>query len=760
MGSLDAIRARGVTHVEHLPARAGRYADWPDWVDPQLLAASAALGVTRPYVHQRAFAELAWAGRHAVLATGTASGKSLAYQLPVLSALAADPSARALYLAPTKALAADQARALRAIAPELRIGGCDGDTPPPERDWARAHAALVLTNPDMLSRSILPAHARWRRFLRGVRFVVVDECHAYRGVFGSHVAQVLRRLRRLCAHYGGQPVFLLASATVAAPAVSAARLTGLQVCEVTDDGSPRGAADIVFYEPPLLSGPAPGRRPATLEAAELLADLVAGGSRAVAFVRSRRGAETLAAAARQALTDAGHPPRVAAYRAGYLPAERRALEAQVRSGEIRGLATTNALELGVDIAGLDAVILAGYPGTLASFWQQVGRAGRAGQASLAVLVARDDPLDTYLVHHPDAVLRRPVESTVLDPDNPHVLAPHLECAAAELALTPADTELFGPACRPSLDDLVAAGRLRLRPAGWFWPDPARRPEIDLRGTGGPPVTLVEQATGRVLGSVEEARADATVHAGAVYVHQGATFLVDELDLAAGVAVVHAADPPFTTVARVVTEVSIGDVACWSDLPDLGWGLAAVDVTRRTVSYLRRRVGTGEVLGEQALDFPPRQVRTRGVVLTISDALLDSLGIGPLRVPGAIHAAEHAAIGLLPLFATCDAWDVGGASTARHPDTGRCTIVVYDGAPGGAGFAERGHLAGAAWLSATAEAVAGCGCAAGCPSCVQSPSCGSGNQPLDKPAAISLLGAVASRLRESSLPAGRRVVVGR
>jgi len=759
----DPRRAGSVTHLAHLDARAGSYGGWPGWADAGLLATLAGAGVTRPYRHQVAFAELAWSGRHAVVATGTASGKSLAYQLPVLCALLAEPGARALYLAPTKALAADQTRALRALAPPgVRLGGYDGDTPQEERDWARAHAALVLTNPDMLHRGILPAHARWNRLLRGLRFVVVDECHAYRGVFGSHVSQVLRRLRRICEHYGAQPVFLLASATVASPADSAARLTGLDVAEVSGDDSPRGAADVVFYEPPLseLRGEngAPARRPATLEAAGLLADLVAGGTRTLAFVRSRRGAETLAGAARDALAeiDPALAGRVAAYRAGYLPEERRALERALRSGELRGMAATSALELGVDVSGLDAVVLAGYPGTLASFWQQIGRAGRAGQPSLAVLVARDDPLDTYLVHHPQAVLGQPVEATVLDPDNPYVLAPHLECAAHEMALTDADLALFGPGAPDVVVELTAAGRLRRRPTGWFWPDATRRPDADLRGSGGTPVALVEQDTGRVLGSVDAARADSTVHPGAVYVHQGATFLVDELDLEGGVAVLHAADPPFTTVARQLTEVRLADIVEWDDRCDVGWGLAVVDVTSRTVSFLRRRCGTGEVLGEEALDLPARQLRTRGVVFTVADPLLDTLGIGPAHVPGAAHAAEHAAIGLLPLFATCDRWDVGGVSTARHPDTGLATVVVYDGAPGGAGFAERGHSRGGAWLAATAAAVSGCGCPSGCPSCVQSPKCGNGNQPLDKARAVALLTAVARRLQEGTAASDRAV----
>ncbi|MDP9239693.1 MAG: DEAD/DEAH box helicase, partial [Actinomycetota bacterium] len=440
-----------VTHVESLPARPGRTAEWPPWAPSLLIDRLELGGVQAPWEHQVAAASLAAGGQSVVLSTGTASGKSLAYQLPVLSALLTSPKATALYLSPTKALAADQLRAVRDLRlTEVRAATYDGDTAPDERDWVRAYARLVLTNPDMLHRGILPGHAKWGTFLRRLRYVVVDECHGYRGVFGSHVAHVLRRLRRVCARYGGSPIFILASATVSSPAESATRLVGLPVLAVTDDASPHGALDFALWEPPLVPGlsgehGAPVRRSATSETAALLADLVVEGVHTLAFVRSRRGAEVVALSARRALTEAAPElaDRVAAYRGGYLPGERRSLEASLQSGELLGLASTNALELGLDVAGLDAVVLAGYPGTLASLWQQAGRAGRTGQRSLAVFVARDDPLDTYLVHHPAAVFGRPVEETVIDPDNPYVLGPQLCCAAAELPLTEEDLPMFG-----------------------------------------------------------------------------------------------------------------------------------------------------------------------------------------------------------------------------------------------------------------------------------------------------------------------------
>jgi DEAD/DEAH box helicase domain-containing protein len=413
-----------------------------------------------------------------------------------------------------------------------------------------------------------------------------------------------------------------------------------------------------------------------------------------------------------------------------------------------GVAATNALELGLDVSGLDAVVLTGWPGTVASVWQQAGRAGRAGQGALAVFVARDDPLDTYLVHHPEALFGRAIETTVLDPTNPYVLGPHLGCAAAELPLTPEDLDLFGDPedVRLLLADLVRRGVLRSRPRGWFWTS-RERPEVDIRGTGGPPVRLVEKATGRLLGTVDHAASHTQAHEGAVYLHQGDSWVVDALDLDEAVALVHADEPDYSTSARDVTDIEIVDVLRTTPHAGVEITFGTVDVTHQVVSYLKKRVGSGEILGEEPLDLPARQLRTRAVWYTVSDALLDRAGLSSADVPGAAHAAEHAAIGLLPLFATCDRWDIGGVSTALHPDTGTCTVFVYDGHPGGAGFAEQGYVRGADWLQATREAIASCECPAGCPSCVQSPKCGNGNEPLDKAGAVRLLDVVlASGLR--------------
>src|SRR6266545_2527194 len=454
----------------------------------------------------------------------------------------------------------------------------------------------------------------------------------------------------------------------------------------------------------------PVRRSALREAADLLADAVAHGARTLAFVRSRRGAEVVATMARRALAEAVPElaDRVAAYRAGYLREERRELERGLLSGELLGLASTNALELGVDLVGLDVVVLTGYPGTLASLWQQ----------ALCVLVARDDPLDTYLVHHPAALFGRPVEATVLDPGNPYVLGPHLCCAAAELPLTAADLTLFGgPVAASTVDGLVAAGVLRRRPSGWYW-TAEERPDVDLRGTGGGPVAIVESATGRLLGTVDAGSAHVQVHAG---------------------------EPDWSTHPRDVTSLSVVSVESYVDAGPVGLFLGTVDVTAQVVSYQRRRIGTGEVIDTRPLDLPARQLRTTAVWWTISPRALESAGVAAPDVPGALHAAEHASIGLLPLVATCDRWDIGGLSTARHPDTEAPTVFVYDGHQGGAGFAERAHHAAAEWLGATRDAIAGCACETGCPSCVQSPKCGNGNEPLGKADAVRVLDALLAAL---------------
>ncbi|CAJ1495230.1 DEAD/DEAH box helicase [[Mycobacterium] burgundiense] len=753
-----------VRHVAELPARTGVPDRWPDWADADVVHAFTERGVATPWRHQVRAAQYAYDGRHVVISTGTASGKSLAYQLPVLATLAADPRARVLYLSPTKALGHDQLRAAHALTAavprlaDVAPAAYDGDSPTEVRRFARERSRWLFSNPDMIHLSMLRNHARWAVFLRGLRYIVVDECHYYRGVFGSNVAMVLRRLLRLAQRYAAaearQPTVIFASATTAAPGETAAELIGQTVLEVTEDGSPQGARTVALWEPAMrtdVTGEhgAPVRRAAGTEAARLMADLMVEGARTLTFVRSRRGAELTALGARARLSDiAPHlVDKVASYRAGYLAEDRRELERALADGRLLGLATTNALELGVDIAGLDAVVLAGFPGTVTSFWQQAGRSGRRGQSALVVLIARDDPLDTYLVHHPEALLDKPIERVVIDPTNPYVLGPQLLCAATELPVEEAEVRGWGAESVAAA--LIDDGLLRRR-AGRYFPAPGLNPHqaVDIRGAIGGQVSIVESETGRLLGGVGAGQAPATVHPGAVYLHQGETYLVDALQLDDGVAFVHAEDPGYTTFSRELTDITVtgpGERMELGTEPDqVTLGFVPVAVSHTVVGYLRRTLA-GEVIDFIELDLPTQTLATTAVMYSLPPELLIANGIDTLRIPGALHAAEHAAIGLLPLVASCDRGDIGGVSTAAGPENGLPTVFVYDGHPGGAGFAERGFHRAAQWLGATAAAIQACECPHGCPSCVQSPKCGNGNDPLDKAGAVTVLRTVLARL---------------
>lgn len=768
-----------VTHVRHVPARLSTPADWPDWSLPSLRKTLRRGGVQKPWSHQAETAQHAWEGRDVIVATGTASGKSLGYQLPILTTLAEDPTATALYLAPTKALAQDQMQALArlcAATPELAdvmVATYDGDTPPEARRAIREQARIIVTNPDMLHASILGNPKRWARLLKTLRYLVVDECHVYRGVFGAHVAMVLRRLLRLTPGAGPSgsgltgsssvagpssvtgsesrtsgPTVIMASATSVDPAAHARLLTGrAEVAAVTEDGSPAGERTIALWEPGFLEGVegehgAPVRRSANSEAAEVMARVIAAGARTLSFVRSRRGAEIVALAAAEELGGMGRAEdaaRVAAYRAGYTPEDRRYLEKALDEGELLGVAATNALELGIDVGGLDAVVAAGFPGTIASFRQQAGRAGRRGQGALVVLVGADDPMDTYLIHHPSDLLDREVENTVFDPHNPYVLADHLVCAAAERALS--DGEIAEWQGEAVAEHLISRGVLRRRPHGVFADLQAAEQihgQVAIRGGAAGQVAIVESESRRMLGTVDEARAVSDVHSGAVYVHQGETYLVDDLDLSAGVAWLHQASPEYSTRVKRDTDIQILRTQGTRQLTEGVW-LADLNVeVSHTVTGFTKRLPGGEIIDNVPLDYPPERLRTRAVAYTIAPDVLLDLGLPEPTWPGTLHAAEHAAIGLLPLIATCDRWDIGGVSIVQHPDTGLPTVFVYDGYTGGAGFAEKGFADFGRWMAATAEAVGSCECEAGCPSCVQSPKCGNGNDPLFKTGALELL----------------------
>ncbi|MDQ1437356.1 MAG: box helicase protein [Acidimicrobiaceae bacterium] len=750
---LEALAGDGqLAHVEHLPVRPARFAELARPLPDDLARILPEAGL---WTHQAAAIDLARDGQSVAVATGTASGKSLCYQVPI--AEAALEKGTALLLYPTKALAQDQLRALGDLAEAGAAGAAgaaglvpavyDGDTPTDIRAWARRHATAVLTNPDMLHVGILPNHARWATFLMRLRYVVVDELHMLRGIFGTHIAHVLRRLRRLCAHYGSSPVFVFGSATIGRPADLASELCGLPVAEVSDDGSPRGERVFAVWEPPLVDEASGQRASANGEVAMLLAALVESDRRAIAFARSRKGAELVARYTRDRLSvelaDSVRP-----YRGGYLAAERREIEQRLFSGDLRGVAATNALELGIDVGWLDACILNGFPGTIASMWQQAGRAGRTQQRSLAVLVAGEDALDQWFVAHPRELFTRSPEPAVINVSNPFVLDPHIACAAYERPLGPADEEFWGDDLDEAVARLVRDDRLvvrRGRAVHAGRPSPAST--VSLRtGSNDEFRIVVGGGAGesmRLVGTVEGARAFTSVHEGAIYLHQGQHYRVVRLDMDDRAAWVETADPDYYTQARSETDVRVLSAEQTVSVGRARLSIGAVEITEQVTGYRKKALGTGEVLGDVDLDLPPTVLTTRAFWYTVDERLLLQAGVVAASVPGTLHAAEHAGIGMLPLFTICDRWDVGGVSTAWQVDTGLPTIVIYDGYPGGAGIAELGFAAGRRHLEATLEAVAACPCERGCPSCVQSPKCGNLNEPLDKSGAIALLRAVLS-----------------
>jgi DEAD/DEAH box helicase domain-containing protein len=745
IASDPALPGRLVYRTE-LPAQPPRTARLAHRLHPETEARLSSRGIDELWTHQAAAIDRLRDGGHVVVATGTASGKSLCYQLPIIDAVVRGEPDTALLVFPTKALAQDQLRSLRSwLVPGLRAVTYDGDTPSDDRGWARKNANVVLTNPEMLHQGILPFHKGWATFLMRLRLVVVDELHSLRGIFGSNVAHVLRRLRRICGHYGSDPSFCFASATIGNPAELATELCGAPVTAIDDDGSPQAERCFALWQRPLLDGITGRRVSANSETAELLTRFVRDGRPTLAFTRSRRGAELVASQARRRL-EPDHPelaPRVAAYRAGYLPEERRELERNLGDGTLLGVAATNALELGIDVGGLDAVVLNGFPGTRASMRQQAGRAGRSGRRAAAVLVAGDDQLDQWYAAHPTELLGRVPEAAVVNPDNPFVLRPQIACAAHELPLVNADEEWFGPGIDDAVHELVLDDQLKPRNGKMYWAGrDAPAPRVGLRTGSSVEYQLVgrdESGDERLVGTVDSARVFHVAHPGALYLHQGRQWRVDRLDLDDHVAWLDPADDADEyTQAREDTDIVIAaedeKVPCGP-----GWAhLGAVEVTNHVLAYQRKQASTNATIDVVPLDLPPRTLPTRACWYTVPLPALVGAGVEPHQVLGAVHAAEHTLIGLLPLFTICDRWDVGGVSMAEHPATGEPTIFVYDGYPGGAGIAELAFAALGRHLRAAADLVAQCPCEGGCPSCVQSPKCGNWNEYLDKDAARRLL----------------------
>lgn len=727
-------------HRETLPPREAQYAELEVPLGSHVEHLRPANGF---WTHQAEGIDLARSGRSVVVATGTASGKSKVFQVPIAEAVSKGlRSGTSLLLYPTKALAQDQLRSFGELEVDrLQAVTYDGDTPRDQRTWARHHANVVLTNPEMLHYGLLPHHAKWATFLKRLEYVVIDELHVLRGIFGTHVAHVLRRLRRACALYGAQPTFIFCSATIGEPERLAEELCGETVTAVTNDGSPCAQRHVALVQPAYVDVERGIRQSPATEAIKMVTDLVTNDRRVIAFCASRSMTERVAAGVVRALP-AELADTVASYRSGYLASERREIEDDLAEGRIRAVAATSALELGVDIGGLDATVLCGFPSTIASFWQQIGRAGRNGQESLAVLVAGDDQLDQWFATHPRDLFERPPEPAVINVDNPNIMDPHLTCAAYELPLRHADDAWW-----TELDDgvrrLVLEDELKLRP------DPRNVPKafwsgrgipfntISLRSASGGEVRIVDDE-GRLIGTVDGSRAASIVHPGAVYLHRGQPWRVRELDLHLRQATVVRHRANTWTQASSSISIEVTDTGQTKPVGASQLHLGKVKVTTTVTGYTEKEIGSREAKESHTLDLPPQELDTTAIWYEWQPELISQSGVNELNLPGALHAAEHAAIGILPLFTICDRWDVGGVSIAAAPQSGLPTVFIYDGYPGGAGVADLAYEAADRHLEATADLLEGCPCVTGCPSCVQSPKCGNGNEPLHKHGALALL----------------------
>jgi len=744
-----------IAHIEHILPSEASYGELERPLVPALYECLDEHRLLPLYTHQAEAVNSARRGENVVVSTASASGKSLCYNVAVMEAVLAERGARALYLFPTKALAQDQMRALQELfCPRLlkwdEVATFDGDTPQSERAEIRKRARIILTNPDMLHVGVLPNHQIWSRFLRHLRYVIVDEAHSYRGVFGSHVAGVMRRLRRLADLYGVKPQFICCSATIANPGEHAEKLVGLPFKVVDNSGSPHGGKEFVFWNPPLIDETKSMRRSANSEATSLFSELVSAGIRSLAFARSRRLTELIYNYSRRKLEETIPTlvDTIKPYRAGYLPADRRKIEQQLFSGELLGVVATNALELGVDIGDLEATVLTGYPGSIASTWQQAGRSGRGRSDSLSFLVGLDNPLDQYFMRHPDFFFGRSVENALVNPENPYILSHHLVCAAWELPLNRRDEKLFGGTFSGERDKLVEKGLLRERHGRWYLSPSIFYPaqKVNIRSASGEEFTLVDTSAGVLLETVGADVAIFQIHPGAIYLHQGESYLVTELDLDGHTACVEPTTVTYYTQTKELTDIRILKEKQTRSCGAVRVSLGEVEVSTTVVGFKKKAQFTEEVIGEEPLDLPPRRFPTLALWFDLPPAAMAEVDKAQLDVAGGLHAVEHAAIAILPLFALCDRNDIGGVSTPLHPDTGRAEIFIYDAHAGGVGIAEKGFELITELWEATLKAIVECPCEAGCPSCIQSPKCGNNNKPLDKKAAQMLLeGLLAKRI---------------
>jgi DEAD/DEAH box helicase domain-containing protein len=734
-----------LVHDDLYAPRAGRPAPVPDELSPAVRQALENVGVDHLYAHQAEALQRAFAGP-TIVTTGTASGKSLCFQLPTLEVLTSDRTARALYLYPTKALAQDQARALHSFGlhKAIRPAIYDGDTPRQERAAIRRRSNLILTNPDMLHVGILPHHPAWGDLLANLAFVVVDEAHVYRGVFGSHVGNVLRRLRRAAAIHGTEPRFLLASATIANPVELAERLTGLEDFALVDrDSAPAASRRVAMWNPPLIDEQLGLRGSALSEAAELFSELIAAGARTICFMKSRKGVELILRYAVDRL-DPELAERVAPYRAGYTPAQRQEIQRRLSDGELLGVVATDALELGIDIGQLDAAICVTFPGTVASLKQMWGRAGRRGRG-LAVYVAGEDALDQFFCRHPDEFLTRSVEAAILDPHSSEIHGEHLLCAAHEAPLSDADEPFFGPGWRAHAEELTAAGFLRERATG-FVPRraddyPAAR--VALRSASADSFVLIDASSGEVLGTIEASRAYGTVHEGAIYLHLGRSYRVLELDLDSRRALLDPFSGDYFTQAKRESMVYVERLHERRELLGVTLSFGSVVYSETVLGYQRKGLQDHQVIDFQTLELPTVEFATRALWYEL-DELIAAEPFPSDQLLGALHALEHGQIAVLPLIAMCDRWDIGGLSTNAHPQTGGPTIFIYDGHPGGVGITRRGYDQFERLVDDARRLIGECPCRSGCPSCVQSPKCGNLNEPLSKRGALELLARLSAR----------------
>ncbi|HHL39358.1 MAG TPA: DEAD/DEAH box helicase [Deltaproteobacteria bacterium] len=731
---VERLRARDdLAHHEHIAGAEPRLVEGA--VAPPLKEALGALGVRALYAHQARALELLREGRNVVVMTPTASGKSLVYNVTVLEAALADAASRALYIFPLKGLEQDQAETLKALGAGLGMDNAfaiyDGDTSAYRRRKIRDNPpAVVITNPDMLHLALNPFHWKWAKFLGGLRYVVIDEIHTYRGVFGSHVAHVIRRLRRLAARYGSDPRFIACSATIANPAELARELTGADFELVSHSGAGRGPRDFIFIDPSRTE-----TSPYTA-AAGLFIDAVRSGLRTIAFTRARKITELLHAWVKDRAPDLA--PHMASYRSGLLASQRRDVEKRLFSGELTGVISTSALELGVDIGGLDVCILVGYPGTVSSTWQRVGRAGRRGRPSAAVLVALNDALDRYFMRHPAEFFRRGHEAAVIDPLNPSIARAHLLCAAAEEKISDGE-EVYGPdRFAPALGELEAMGLVRRsRYGNWYARERSPQRALSIRGAGEPFRILTVDGT--PLGESGGSRVFRELHPGAVYLHGGEQYRVEVLDLDGRRALCRPVNVDYYTSALTEEQTDILAVRAQKRLRSTEFSLGELRVTETVTGYVKKDLFTGDVIDEYGLDLPSRTFDTEGLWFAVDDDTINGLGMRGLDAAGGLHAVEHAAIATLPLLALCDRMDLGGRSYYPfHPALGGAAVFIYDGFEGGIGLVRRGYALAEEWFEAALSLVEECACELSCPSCTQDPNCGNANDPLDRHAATFIL----------------------